>query len=177
MTFSTPVCAILISFVTGMAFAREPLPITGPTVFDPKAYGAAGDGVTDDTAAFADAIGAAATVRGIVDIPAGTYVSTMAITKRGITIEGEGKDVTIIKAPNTTAASAAGRVVVVANSNGTTIRDLIIDGNKKARSGKGANRLRVAVVSEQRLQSRKFESDRCGANWYWHIGQQENNDF
>jgi hypothetical protein len=105
-------------------------------VFDPKAYGAVGDGVADDTAAFASVVAAATTARGIVQIPAGTYLATVAVTKGGITIQGAGKQATIIKAPNTAAASAAGRVVVVAASDRTTIKDLTIDGNKSARSGK-----------------------------------------
>jgi hypothetical protein len=105
-------------------------------VFDAKAYGAVGDGVTDDTAAFASVVAAATTVRGTVQIPAGTYLATLAVTKGGITIQGAGKEATIIKAPNTAAASATGRVVVVAGSDHTTIKDLTIDGNKSARSGK-----------------------------------------
>jgi hypothetical protein len=68
-----------------------------------------------------------------VQIPAGTYVATIAVTRGGIKIQGAGKDATIIKAPNATAAT---RVVAVANSDGTTIRDLTIDGNKSERSDK-----------------------------------------
>lgn len=136
MTCSIRLCAFLICLITRAVFAAEPLTGIGPTNFDPKAYGAAGDGVTDDTAAFADAVAAAAAVRGTVHIPAGTYLATIAVTKGGITIEGEGKDATIIRAPNTKGASVAGRVLVVANSDGTTIKDLTIDGNKGLRSGK-----------------------------------------
>jgi hypothetical protein len=136
MTCDIRFCAFLIWFITRTVFAAEPLTGIGATIFDPKAYGAAGDGVTDDTAAFADAVAAAAAVRGTVHIPAGTYVATVAVTKGGVTIEGEGKDATIIRARNTKAASVAGRVLVVANSDGTAIKDLTIDGNKTARSGK-----------------------------------------
>jgi hypothetical protein len=100
-------------------------------VFDAKAYGAAGDGITDDTAAFASVVSAAKAVRGTVKIPAGTYLATIFVAGGGISIEGAGKDTTIIKAPKTTAAS---RVVAVANSNGTTIKDLTIDGNRSERS-------------------------------------------
>ena len=105
------------------------------SVFDPKAYGAVGDGVTNDTAAFADAIAHAAMVRGTVHIPAGIYVATIAVTKGGITLEGEGKDITTIKAPHTKAASTADRIVAVANSDRTIIKDLTIDGDKMAGSG------------------------------------------
>jgi len=105
-------------------------------VFDAKDYGVVGDGVTDDTAAFASLVAAATAVHGAVQIPAGTYLATIAVTKGGITIQGAGKEATIIKAPNTAAASAAGRVVLVAGSDHTTIKDLTIDGNESARSGK-----------------------------------------
>src|SRR6476620_10190067 len=104
---------------------------TAGQVFDAKAYGAAGDGLTDDTAAFAKVVAAATAVRGTVKIPAGTYLATIFVTRGGITVQGAGKDATIIKAPATTAAT---RVVAVANSNGTTIKDLTIDGNKAERS-------------------------------------------
>jgi hypothetical protein len=100
-------------------------------VFDPKAYGAAGDGVTDDTAAFARTVAAAIAAHGSVQIRAGTFLATISVTKGGITIRGAGRDATIIKAPGTTAAT---RVVAIANSDGTTIKDLTIDGNKAERS-------------------------------------------
>jgi polygalacturonase len=111
-------------------------------VFDPKAYGAVGDGVTNDTAAFASVVAAAKAVHGIVQIPAGTYLATIAVTKGGITIQGAGKEATIIKAPNTAAASAA----VVAESDHTTIKDLTIDGNKSARSGKSPAPIRCCYT-------------------------------
>ena len=44
---------------------------TEEKVFDPKAYGAIGDGFTDDTAAFARVVAAATAVRGAVKSPLG----------------------------------------------------------------------------------------------------------
>ena len=102
-------------------------------VFDVKAYGAKGDGVTDDTAAFASVVAAATSVQGIVKVPGGTYVATIEVARGGISIQGTGRDATIIKAPTKTAAT---RVVAVANSDGTIIKDLTINGNKSERSDK-----------------------------------------
>ena len=111
MTCGIRFCAFLIWFITRTVFAAEPLTAIGATIFDPKAYGARGDGVTDDTAAFASAVTAAIAAHGTVQIPAGTFLATISVTKGGITIQGAGKDATIIKAPNTTAASAVARVL------------------------------------------------------------------
>jgi len=105
-------------------------------IFDPKDYGAVGDGVTDDTAAFASVVAAATAGHGTIQIPAGTYVATITVTKGGINIQGAGIDATIIKAPSLTASPAPSSVLGIANSNYTIIKDLTIDGNKAARAGK-----------------------------------------
>ena len=129
---------LLIADPASNVTAHMPADSTAPDkdgkLFDPEAYGARGDGMTDDTAAFASAVTAAIAAHGTVRIPAGTFLATISVTKGGITIQGAGKDATIIKAPNTTAASAVARVLAVANSDGTTIKDLTIDGNKAERS-------------------------------------------
>ena len=101
-------------------------------IFNAAAYGAVGDGVTDDTAAFAAVLADAAQVHGTVRVPAGTYLTTVTVNKSGVSVIGAGKDVTIIKAPATVAASIAGRVLTVAVANHTRIKDLTIDGNKSA---------------------------------------------
>ena len=133
-------CAVSQDSVPAVPRTSSELPADRPAadskegqVYDVKDYGAAGDGVTDDTPAFARAVEAATAAHGTVQIPAGTYLATIFVTKGGITIQGTGKDATIIKAPTTTAAT---RVVAVANADGTTIKDLAIDGNKAERSDK-----------------------------------------
>jgi Pectate lyase superfamily protein len=105
---------------------------TAGQIYDVKEYGAVGDGVTDDTAAFGKAVAEATTAHGTVQIPAGTYLATIFVSKGGITIQGAGNNATIIKAPETTAAT---RIMAVVNADGTTIRDLTIDSNRSERSG------------------------------------------
>ena len=121
-------------------------------ILDPKDYGAVGDGVTDDTAAFASVVAAATAGHGIIQIPAGTYVATITVTKGGINIQGAGTDATIIKAPSLQLASPApSSVLGIANSNYTTIKDLTIDGNKSVRAGKRPHGLFVVIIPKQRL--------------------------
>lgn len=62
-------------------------------------YGAKGDGVTDDTAAFVAAIAASKQVR----VPAGTYIVTsLTVVKSGFQLIGDGKLVSIIRGTSTT---------------------------------------------------------------------------
>lgn len=70
-------------------FAKGKLLDKGEIVYDVKAYGAAGDGATDDTAAINAAV-AAATGGGVIFFPPGTYkvTSTIAIATAGITFAG-----------------------------------------------------------------------------------------
>lgn len=49
-------------------------------VFNPYAFGAVGDGVIDDTAAFQDALDKAALIGGTVAVPSGTYLLSTELT-------------------------------------------------------------------------------------------------
>ncbi len=73
--------------------ASGPIPTVGLT---PQLYGAMGDGVTDDTVAFQDALTAAE--GGLLNVPAGTYLCGELIVKTKTKILGFGAGSTIIKA-------------------------------------------------------------------------------
>ena len=75
-----------------------------------SAFGAAGDGSTDDTAAIQAAINAANSAGGgCVYYPAGTYKLTSALTiHSGITFLGDGRQVSIIRQTSTSANGISG---------------------------------------------------------------------
>lgn len=78
----------------------KPIPRVG-FVTDVTDFGAVGDGVTDDTQAFLDAI--AATERGAIKIPDGRYLITrpLFIGKSHIVLRGESRDGTVLYFPKT----------------------------------------------------------------------------
>ncbi len=67
--------------------------------YNVRAYGAVGDGVTNDTAAFQDAIAAAdAAGGGLVHAPAGTYlIDSIIDVPNFVSFHGDGKSETILK--------------------------------------------------------------------------------
>lgn len=91
-------------------------------VIDPThpAFGARGDGVTDDSIALQAAIDAAATVGGIVQFPAGNFKSTLSLQLRSnVSLVGQGRG-TILSVADTRGVRASG-------ISHATIRDLDID--------------------------------------------------
>jgi hypothetical protein len=64
-----------------------------------KDFGARGDGVTDDTRAFRDAIARVET--GVIEVPAGRYVITnvLEITRPNLVLRSEGPDVSVLYCP------------------------------------------------------------------------------
>lgn len=99
---------------------------------DVRAYGAVGDGVTDDYAAFAAAAAALPASGGVIYVPPGTYaLGTAFQIGTGITLQGAGRNSTTIKR---LAAMAAGATVPIAASY-VVIRDITVDNNSQAQDG------------------------------------------
>jgi hypothetical protein len=72
----------------------------GGAVYNVLAYGATGDGATDDTAAIQAAIDAAAVAGGTVYFPPGTYLCTVTATTRAVHFQGAGSFVSKLEAVN-----------------------------------------------------------------------------
>jgi hypothetical protein len=128
----------------------------GGQVFNVLAYGAKGDGSTDDSTAIATAITAATTRGGTVYFPPGTYILGTAAQislPTGVVLQGAGRNNTALKASPTMPLSQ--NMIQTANWNtancqpGTTggsysncpyafgVVDLTLDGNAVARGGAG----------------------------------------
>jgi len=98
-----------------------------------KAMFAAGDGITDDTAAFARAV-ALALNSGVksVKVPKGIYLIDGLTINGDILIEGEG-DESVIKRPAPATDNAIAFTATAPAGHRVEIRDLKFDGNKAAR--------------------------------------------
>jgi polygalacturonase len=93
LRFASPILALVAGASANAQIAAP------PRAFNVKSYGAAGDGITKDTAAIQKAIDACATAGGgEVDFPAGTYLTGSIALKshvhlsvpQGVTIQGSG---------------------------------------------------------------------------------------
>lgn len=109
-----------------------------PTI-NVKAYGATGDGTTDDTSAIQAAINAVPSSGGTVLLPAGNYIisTTLTIDKDGTMLTGTGA-ASVIRTSN----SALGIDVIKIGNGSTTrahcgIRDLRITANSQKTAGRG----------------------------------------
>jgi len=105
----------------------------GGAVYNVKAYGAKGDGTTDDTTAIASALTACGTSPGIVFMPKGTYVIEGLTVPTGCTLAGAGIGATVLEL-DTSLADGPGTIIASGTANAYTtdvvIRDFTVDGNK-----------------------------------------------
>ncbi len=109
--------------------------LSGRPWFDVRAYGATGDGTTNDYTAIQAAITAAGAVKGAVMIPPGTYAygTTLDASFQGITIMGVGRPT--LKFTGTGNALQLAMPTASTNRYDFCLRDFIIDGNANCTNG------------------------------------------
>jgi hypothetical protein len=116
--YATTLRAALTRLDTAPAVASAPVAVgvnslavlNRPQVFNVKAYGAVGNGVADDTAAFSAALAAALAVRGSLYFPAGRYLlsgvgSEILLVNKSITVCGDGAGASILVVASSVGAS------------------------------------------------------------------------
>lgn len=96
-----------------------------------KAYGAKGDGVTDDYSAINKAIAAVQTAGGVLYFPTGTYVASQipTITGSNILVVGDGPASVLQCAPSSLDATGATIGLWLNAASHVVVRDLVFDGN------------------------------------------------
>lgn len=95
-----------------------------------KAYGALGNGSTDDTTAIQNALNDASANDGQVFFPAGIYIVSSALTvTAGMTLAGAGVGGSVIRAAASSTMTQIVGVTATQLNYSVTIRDLTIDGN------------------------------------------------
>lgn len=128
--------AFLLSVLSGNLFSSsiKEVHAASSSDYDVKAaYGAVGNGTTDDTAAIQNAINAAqAAGGGVVFFPKGTYKisSTLTVTKSNVQLEGTGNASVLAMSTNTGAVIKIGDNSTPRNSWNTTqnkVKNLTID--------------------------------------------------
>jgi hypothetical protein len=118
---------------------------------DVRAYGAKGDGVTDDTNAIQAAINNASRLTGgIVFIPQGDYlVSRTLIISAGITLQGAGPGSTRIVAANNLSGDVIGTNLTLSPTiyaHWAAIKDLYVNARNQS-SGEGIRLRRIAELT------------------------------
>lgn len=99
----------------------------GRYITNVKDYGAVGDGTTEDTIAFTNAISAAIASSTPLHIPSGIYITNNFTLSSNLTIIGEDAITTSIKRK---ASSAVGSFITAPNQTNIKIKNITIDGNK-----------------------------------------------
>ncbi len=94
----------------------------GGEVFNVKAYGATGDGTTDDTTAIGSAITALGSTGGVLYFPPGNYkFSTLTISVNGTILRGAGRGAT------TLSTTTVGGTAITLSGDDTALEDMTVD--------------------------------------------------
>ena len=140
-----------------------------PATVSVTQFGAKGDGVTDDTAAFVKAI--ASTEKGVISLPAGRFVLTdvVKIEKSNIVLRGAGRDKTVLVIPKSLSqiqgvkmsadnkskySFSGGFLEVAGRINGDKLADVSADALRGARQLTVSDAQKIAPHSWVRLTMR-----------------------
>lgn len=147
--------------------------LTGPRPWaDVRAYGATGDGTTDDTTALQAAINAANTAGGgVVYVPKGTYISLTLTLYANVWLRGDGLGASILKLKTGANADLLGS----SSAANVHLSDLTLDGNRANQTG--TSRCYMASLSDYSVMERvRFTGGRSfglglgGSKYYRAIG-------
>jgi hypothetical protein len=136
--------------------APQNLPVhdRGGQVFNVRAFGARGNGSTDDTEAIRSAISAAGEVGGVVQFTAGSFVTSSALRiPSHVTVQGAGTGTVIL--PSLDSRHFRARAVFEALGNSrpvisATIRDLVIDTRATRRAGANVVSYQIMLSNAER---------------------------
>jgi hypothetical protein len=131
-------------------------------VITPLMYGAAGDGVTDDTAAFQAAVDALPATGGAIYIPAGDYLlnsgvsdTPVIINKPNVRLFGEGQSSVLLKGDADRHMIHVGDISSLTEGNrvkGFRVHDLRLDGNGESDTSNNYAMLYMQYVEDARAE-------------------------
>lgn len=136
------------------------------SVFLVAAFGAVGDGITDDTAAITNAISAGLADGGVVVLPPGTYNSngqTVTLNGKRLKISGSGQSAELVSTATTSATDTSCLSIVGGNTIGgdwIEISDLQLKGSST--SGFGVD---LSNVSQSALTNLRVNGFVAGSGW------------
>lgn len=152
----TPTPALTPAPTPTPTLAPTPSPIT--LTVNVRDYGARGDGVANDTAAFQAAQTAALTRGKVIYVPNGTYAISRFVAAAGITLRGQDRAQTVL-ARYGLGAHAAGGFIHIENAAGVTIENLTIRGTGKrltsTATGQGDDIL-INVINSSSVRARNL---------------------
>jgi hypothetical protein len=134
--------------------------VTLPGAYSVRDYGAKGDGVADDSAAFQAAINAVPASGGVVFVPAGTYRIASALTlKSGLSFLGAGRECTSL-----ILANASGIIVDAGVYSDVSIRGLAFNCNNQP-----GNAIALSSTGHQRISVRECLFTGVGGSNTWSV--------
>jgi hypothetical protein len=124
--------------------------ISGDRVWNVKAYGAKGDGTTDNTSSIQNTINAAHTAGGgIVYIPKGIYISSPLILYSNVGLAGAGRFNSILKAK----VGSVGNFLAWTGLDNFCLLDLTVDGNNTSVNLVEASTGNLAIIQKCAIQN------------------------